>query len=124
LGLVLKATPQVHGKLISLDYELTLRSLGATQAEGPPVLNNREIKGSISTEDGKGVVIAGLVDKGETSAINGYPLISSIPVLGKLFSVVTKEKTSDELLIIVTPHVTRESHQRGVYIPVPMIVPK
>jgi Flp pilus assembly secretin CpaC len=37
---------------------------------------------------------------------------------------VTKEKTSDELLIIVTPHVTRESHQRGVYIPVPMIVPK
>ncbi len=124
LGLVLKATPQLRGKIISLDYELTLRSLGTTQAVGPPVLNNRETKGSISTEDGKGVVIAGIVDKGETSAINGYPLISSIPVLGKLFSVETKEKTSDELLIIVTPHVTRESRQRGVYIPVPMNVPK
>src|SRR5208282_4107378 len=41
LGLVLKATPQVHGKLVSLDYEFTLRSLGASQATGPPVLNNR-----------------------------------------------------------------------------------
>ena len=124
LGLVLKTTPQVHGKLISLDYELTLRSLGPTQAQGPPVLNNRESKGSISTADGRGIVIAGIVDKGETSAINGIPLISAVPVLGKLFSVVTKEKTSDELLIVVTPHVTSESRQRGLYLPVPMNVPK
>ena len=124
LGLVLKTTPQVHGNLISLDYELTLRSLGPTQAEGPPVLNNRESKGSISTADGKGVVIAGMVDKGETSAINGIPLLSAVPVLGKLFSVETKEKTSDELLIVVTPHVTSESRQRGLYFPVPMNMPK
>ena len=106
LGLVLKATPQVHGKLISLDYELTLRALGTTQSNGLPLLTNREIKGTISTEDGEGVVIAGMVDKDETSAINGYPLLSAIPVLGKAFSVETKEKTSDELLIVVTPHVT------------------
>jgi general secretion pathway protein D len=124
LGLVLKATPQVHGKLISLDYELTLRSLGATQSNGPPVLNNRESKGSISTADGKGVVIAGNVDKGETAAINGIPLLSAIPILGKAFSVETKEKTSDELLIIVTPHVTSANRQRGLYLPVPMNVPK
>ena len=124
LGLVLKTTPQIHGNLISLDYELTLRSLGATQAEGPPVLNNRESKGSISTGDGKGVVIAGMVDKGETSAINGIPLLSAVPVLGKLFSVETKEKTSDELLIVVTPHVTSENRQRGLYFPVPMNMPK
>jgi len=124
LGLVLKTTPQVHGNLISLDYELTLRSLGATQAEGPPVLNNRESKGSISTPDGKGVVIAGNVDKGETAAINGIPLLSSVPVLGKLFSVVTKEKTSDELLIVITPHLTSANRERGIYLPVPMNVPK
>jgi general secretion pathway protein D len=124
LGLVLKATPQVHGKLISVDYELTLRSLGATQAEGPPVLNNRESKGSINTGDGKAVVIAGLVDKGETSAINGIPLLSAVPVLGKLFSVETREKTADELLIVVTPYVTSTSHPHGIYLPVPMNVPK
>lgn len=124
LGLVLKTTPQVHGKLISLDYELTLRSLGPTQAEGPPVLNNRETKGSISTEDGKGVVIAGIVDKGETSAINGIPLLSAVPILGKAFSVATREKTSDELLIVVTPHVTSANRTRGLYLPVPMNVPK
>ena len=124
LGLVLKATPQIHGDLVSLDYELTLRSIGATQSNGPPVLNNRECKGSISTGDGKSVVIAGLVDKGETSALNGIPLLSAVPVLGKLFSVETKEKTADELLIVVTPHVTSANRARGIYLPVPMNVPK
>ena len=124
LGLVLKTTPQVHGKLVGLDYELTLRSLGATQASGPPLLNNRETKGSISTEDGKGVVIAGLMSKGEVASLNGIPLLSAIPVMGKLFSVETKEKTADELLIVITPHVTSARRQRGIYLPVPMNGPK
>ena len=77
LGLVLKATPQVHGKLVSLDYELTLRALGATQSNGLPLLTNREMKGTISTEDGEGVVIAGLLEKDEMNAINGIPVAVS-----------------------------------------------
>jgi len=40
-------------------------------------------------------------------------------VLGKLFSVETKEKTADELLIVVTPHVTSANRARGIYLPVP-----
>ena len=72
---MLKATPQVHGRLISLDYELTVRALGATQSNGLPLLTNREMKGTISTEDGEAVVIAGLVEKDEMDAINGIPVL-------------------------------------------------
>jgi general secretion pathway protein D len=126
LGLTLKATPQVHGKVISLDYELTLRSLGATQSNGLPLITNREMKGAISTEDGKPVVIAGLVDKSETASLSGIPLLSSIPVLGRAFSEETKEKDYDELLVVVTPHITmgRNLTGPGPYIRVPMTVPK
>ena len=125
LGLVLKATPQVHGKLIVLDYELTVRALGATEANGLPDITNREMKGTISTEDGGSVVVAGLVDKSEMSSISGYPLISEIPGLGNAFSVHTKQRTYDELLVVIKPHIASgHSGGEGSYIRIPTNVPK
>jgi Flp pilus assembly secretin CpaC len=124
LGLVLKATPQVHGKLVSLDYELTLRALGATQSNGLPLLTNREMKGTISTNDGEGVVIAGMVEKDEIRAINGYPGLSSVPGLGSAFSADTKEHSTDELLVVVTPHITSGRTTNGSYLHIPTNVPK
>jgi Flp pilus assembly secretin CpaC len=121
---VLKATPQVHGKLVTLDYDLTVRAVGATQAAGPPLLTNRESKGTISTEDGQPVVVAGLVSKSEMAAINGIPVLSAVPILGKAFSVETKEKADDDLLIVITPHITDETNARGLYLPIPTNVPK
>jgi type II secretory pathway component GspD/PulD (secretin) len=126
LGLTLKATPQVHGKTISLDYELTLRSLGATQSNGLPIVNNQEMKGAISTEDGEPIVIAGLVSKSEVASLNGIPLVSMLPVLGKAFSEETKQNTYDELLVVLTPHISmgRNRTGSGSYITIPMNVPK
>ena len=124
LGLVLKTTPRVHGKRISLEYELTLRAVLATQPNGPPTLTNRETRGTISTNDGESVVIAGLVSKSELEAINGIPLLSAIPALGRAFSVESKEKAYDDLLIVLTPHTVYERRERGSYIPLPAKVPK
>jgi hypothetical protein len=124
LGLVLKATPHVHGKLVSLEYEMTLRSLGATEANGLPDIINREMKGTISTNDGESIVLAGMVDKSEMAAINGIPLVSSIPVLGSALSVQTKENTADELLVVIKPHILSGGSRLGSYIPIPTNVPK
>jgi general secretion pathway protein D len=82
------------------------------------------MKGTISTNDGEGVVIAGLLERDELNAINGIPLLSAIPGLGKAFSVETKEHGADELLVVVTPHITSGGSSTGSYIPVPMNVPK
>lgn len=124
LGLTLKATPQVHGKLVSIEYEMTLRSLGATQVNGLPLLTNRDMKGTISTDDGESVVIAGMVDKGEIASINGIPLLSAIPGVGSAFSVASKEKSTDELLVVITPHIGSAGEGTGSYIQVPTNVPK
>ncbi len=82
------------------------------------------MKGTISTDDGERVVIAGLVGKSETASITGIPLVSAVPLLGAAFSVATKEKTADELLVVMTPHIAMGGNRRGVYIPVPTNVPK
>jgi len=124
LGLVLKATPQVHGTLISVEYELALRGIGTTQANGPPVITNRESKGTISTEDGQPVVIAGLVDRSEIASMSGIPALAAVPVLGRATSVRNKQKLADELLIVITPRITLQRGERGIYVPLPTNVPK
>jgi type II secretory pathway component GspD/PulD (secretin) len=124
LGLVLKATPQVHGTLISVEYELALRAIGTTQANGPPVITNRESKGTISTEDGQPVVIAGLVDRAETASMSGIPALAAVPVLGRVTGVRNKQKLADELLIVITPRITLQRGERGIYIPLPTNVAK
>jgi type II secretory pathway component GspD/PulD (secretin) len=98
--------------------------VGATQANGPPTLINRETKGTISTGEGQPVVMAGLVGRSEMEAINGIPLLSALPVLGKAFSVETKERFADELLIVITPHILSERGARGIYVPLPTNAPK
>jgi type II secretory pathway component GspD/PulD (secretin) len=124
IGLVLKATPQVHGDLVVLDYELTVRALGTTQSNGLPLLTNREMKGTISTGNGQQMVIAGLLDKEETLAINGIPGVAAIPVLGTALSTQTKEKTFDELLVVMRPMVTSGRNTHGIYLPIPTNLPK
>lgn len=126
LGLVMKATPRVHGELVTVEYEITLRALGTTpQAGGPPIITNRELKGTIGTSEGQTVVIASLMDRNESYTLNGIPGLSMLPLVGSLFSVQTKEKNMDELVITVTPHIVMgRKGLPGAYIPVPMNVPK
>jgi type II secretory pathway component GspD/PulD (secretin) len=68
--------------------------------------------------------MAGLVNKSEVASINGVPLLSMVPVLGKAFSYETKEKTSDELLVVVTPFISSQRNQKGSYVRIPTNVPK
>jgi tetratricopeptide (TPR) repeat protein len=125
IGLVLKTTPHVHGSLVSLEYEMTMRALGATQSNGLPLITNREIRGTISTDDDTPVVIAGMVDKDETRSMTGYPVISSIPILGQALSIENKEYNYDELLVVMTPHVVHaRSEGTNNWIRVPTNVPK
>jgi type II secretory pathway component HofQ len=67
-----------------------------------------------------------MVDNNQMASINGIPLLSAIPVLGNAFSVATKMKTVDELLVVVTPHIGSGTVGRGSgsYIRVPTRVPK
>ncbi|PSH05081.1 MAG: hypothetical protein CXZ00_02690 [Acidobacteria bacterium] len=124
LGLVLKATPQVHGKLISLDYELTVRSLGTTTVNGLPIINSREIKGTISTDSGESVVIAGFINRGELASISGIPGLAMIPGLGRAFSYESPQNNLTELLVVMTPHLSSGRTTAGSYIRVPTNVPK
>jgi general secretion pathway protein D len=108
LGVLLKAKPRIHGSTaVTLDMELTIKSLGAQVVNSIPVIQNREYKGAIMVKDGEPAVIAGMISKGESKSLVGPPGIGSIPGLNRLVSDEIKSKDTTELIITITPHIQR-----------------
>jgi type II secretory pathway component GspD/PulD (secretin) len=120
LGLILKTTPLVHGdRDVSMKFELQLRTLGNTNVNGIPIINNREYSGYITVKDGESSVITGLIDVNDTRAITGYPFLGQIPGLGYGASVHNKNVSEDELLVVITPHVIRMPEQNSFAVQLP-----
>jgi pilus assembly protein CpaC len=72
-----------------------------------PALSTRRVESEMSLADGQTFAIAGLVDNRVTELWSKIPGIGDIPVLGNLFKSKSYNKTKNELLVIVTPHIVR-----------------
>ena len=107
LGLTLKITPAVHSDgAVSLKIGLQLRALTGSSSNGIPLISNEEYQGSVLLSDGEAIVIAGEITTNDTLAISGIPGVSYIAGLSSALDDHSASKERDELLIIVTPHVT------------------
>jgi general secretion pathway protein D len=107
LGLSLKAKPTVHGNSeVSLTLELQVRSLTGQSSNGVPVLSNEEYQGSIRLRDGESAVVAGEITTNDQLSMSGIPGIAAIPGLNWAATDNTRMKENDELLIVITPHIT------------------
>jgi len=106
LGLNVKAKPVVHRDgSVSLQLELQVRSLTGQSANGVPVISNREYKGSINLKDGEPAVVAGEISQNDTLSMSGIPGFGYVPLLNQAMVNNTKQYNSDELMIVMTPHV-------------------
>jgi pilus assembly protein CpaC len=95
----LKVKPEVS----TLDYSNAVVVSGFTL----PALSTRRVESDMNLSDGQTFAIAGLVDNRVTELLNKVPGIGDIPILGKLFQSKSLNKTKNELLVIVTPHIVR-----------------
>ncbi len=120
LGLILKTTPVVHGNEdVSLKLELQLRSLGTTNVNGIPIINNREYSGNITVKNGESSVVTGLISMNDSRGLNGYPFLSRVPGLNYASAVHNKNVEDDELLVVITPHILRMPEKESVAIALP-----
>jgi len=108
IGLTLKAKPLVHGNSdVALELEIQFRTLGTANANGIPVISNREYKGGILLKEGEPAVVAGMITASDQKSLSGLPAFSRIPGLGLLTSQNSKQEEDDELLILITPYIVR-----------------
>jgi general secretion pathway protein D len=103
LGLSIKVTPHVSSvDRVTLDLDAEFKLLGATSANGIPVVANTQYQSKVDVGTGEWAVLAGLMSAQEAKVITGIPIISYIPLLRN--NTITKDQR--ETLIVLKPHVT------------------
>jgi pilus assembly protein CpaC len=113
----LKVEPEVS----SLDYT------NAVQLQGflIPALATNRVMSEMDLRDGQSFAIAGLLDNRVTQQFEKIPGIGDIPILGKLFQSRSLNKSKNELMVIVTPHIVQplaaDQVPSGPAFPVPLL---
>ena len=72
-----------------------------------PALSTRRAESDIELAEGQTFVVAGLLDNRETESYSKVPGLSSVPILGALFKTRDVRRSKTELVMLVTPEVTR-----------------
>jgi general secretion pathway protein D len=75
----------------------------------PPDLIRRQIASVIKVKDGEHAILGGLITSKTGTKSNEVPLLGSIPLLGSLFKREEKINTVEELVLIITPHIIKNS---------------
>jgi general secretion pathway protein D len=72
---------------------------------------NRSITTEVVAGDGQTVLLGGLIKENTSQTDSKIPLLGDIPVLGYLFKTTSKGKDRTELVIMITPHIIRNTEQ-------------
>ena len=92
----LKVAPEVS----SLDYANAVTLQGFLI----PALSQRRAETEVILKDGESFAIAGLIDNSVIETLSKIPGLGDMPILGKIFRSRSTQKSTDELLVVVTPH--------------------
>lgn len=104
LGLVLKVTPTVHDEgEMSLDVDAEFKVLGQIGPNGIPTISQKKFQGKVRITANEWVVIAGMMQEDHSVTKTGYPWLSKIPVIGRIFRNDTTVNDSTETLIVLKP---------------------
>jgi type II secretory pathway component GspD/PulD (secretin) len=77
----------------------------ATLNAGIPDKKSTEVTTELLCEDGESVFIGGLIKKISSNDLVGVPFLSSIPLIGHLFSQTTETVSNIETVVIITPRI-------------------
>ena len=110
-GVGLKFTPMVlNSSKINLGLQAEVSAIDSTQtAVGTnyPVLKTRRTSTTVEVADGQSFAIAGLIQNDINNAINKYPGLGEIPVLGALFRSTRYQRQETELVVVITPRLVK-----------------
>ncbi|RUL64607.1 type II secretion system protein GspD [Dyella dinghuensis] len=110
-GIILDVQPRVNpGGLIYLNIDQQVSATtGAANSQGNYTIEQRQIATQLGVQNGQTVLLGGLIQQINSDNGQGVPLLSDIPVLGKLFGSTGKSKTRTELIVLITPRVITDS---------------
>jgi pilus assembly protein CpaC len=105
---------QVAPEVSALDFAGGL----AFQGTRVPAVTVRRVSTEVELNDGQSFAIGGLIDNRTTEILQKIPLLGDIPLFGKLFRSMSRNRENTELLILITPELV---HPIPVGAPTPRV---
>jgi general secretion pathway protein D len=111
VGVNVELTPRVHDNGdVSMHVDLDISSVtGHVNLGGidQPIIGQRKISHDIRMREGEVGLLGGLINQQENKQITGIPGLSSIPLLRRLFTGESIDRSRSELMVILIPHIIR-----------------
>jgi general secretion pathway protein D len=108
VGLTLKFTPIVFpNQDVQVKMEIESKDVVAGNSPLTPEFTERSIKGTARIQNNKTLLLASVAQDTQSNSRSGLPLISFLPVLGRLFSAPRSNNRQVDIVIAVTPRVLR-----------------
>jgi len=115
VGIKLKITPHViPGGRVRMALNPSIEAVidsGPAGSEGTyftPTIARRQVETTVTVDDGRTIVIAGLTRQDELESVKKVPVLGSIPLLGWLFRRTQTSTERTDVLIFVTPTVVSD----------------
>ncbi len=108
-GIILEVTPHItNNRQILMDVYAEQSELQIVGGDLGFFLPKRNVKTQVIVRDGETMAIGGLTQTQVTKIRSGIPILSSLPLLGRLFSQTETREDKQDLLILITPHIVDE----------------
>ncbi len=96
---------------VSTDGEITVEihpefstPVGSFDPNVPPTISSRILDSTVRLKDGETIILGGLIQTTENDTKTKFPLLGSLPLVGRLFRSHTEDESTSELVIYLTPH--------------------
>ena len=115
-GVLLDITPEISdNNTITLKINPSLSetasdisSVNSEDRTMPPDLKRRQLSSVVTVKDGHRIILGGLINSSNNININKVPILGDIPLLNYLFKYEDKQKVTQELVIVIQPHIIKK----------------
>jgi len=117
IGIILNVTPHItEDRLVEMTVvpeisTLTGETVPISNTVNARVIAKRSASTQVVVDDGRTVVIGGMMEDNATETVTKIPVLGDIPIVGAAFRRKIKDKSKTELLIFLTPHVVENSRE-------------
>ncbi len=114
IGLTLRVRPQItEAGTVKLAIFQEVSSVTRDKAlvqSADIITNKRSLESTVLVDDGQIVVLGGLIQDDQQSAIDKVPLLGDIPILGSLFRYETRNRRRTNLMVFLRPVVLKTAN--------------
>jgi general secretion pathway protein D len=113
-GIQLEVTPKIrsdNSTALNINQSVSAVKNTSTASSLTPTISTRSVKSDIIVQSGSTIMLAGLVQEGSNKTETGIPVARSIPIVGELFKQNEDIASRQELIVLITPRVIRNSSQ-------------